>query len=94
MKTFTEKVLDIVRRIPVGKVMTYKQVATKAGSPNASRAVGNLMRKNYNPDIPCHRLVPANARLMGKNLYVGQYNRGVENKIKLLKKEGVIQSKS
>lgn len=91
MKTFTEKVLDVVRKIPAGKVMTYKEIAAKAGSPNASRVVGNLMKKNYAKDVPCHRVVPANARLSGKDLYVGQYNRGVPNKIRLLKKEGAIQ---
>ena len=47
MKTFTEKVRDIVRKIPKGKTMTYAQVAAKAGAPNAARAVGSVMKANY-----------------------------------------------
>ncbi len=83
MKTFKERVLDIVRKIPKGKVMTYKQVAKKAGSENASRAVGSILKGNYNPEIPCHRVIRSDG-------VVGEYNRGRENKIKLLKKEGAI----
>lgn len=84
MKTFKERVLDIVRKIPEGKVMTYKQVAKKAGSENASRAVGSILKGNYNPEIPCHRVIRSDG-------VVGEYNRGRENKIKLLKKEGAIK---
>lgn len=68
-KTFREKVLDIVRTIPKGGSMTYKQVAIKAGNPKAARAVGAIMRTNYNPDIPCHRVVRSDGSL-------GSYNRG------------------
>lgn len=55
--TFKEKVLNVVRKIPKGKTMTYKEVASRAGSPNASRAVGNIMRKNFDRTVPCHRVV-------------------------------------
>jgi methylated-DNA-[protein]-cysteine S-methyltransferase len=75
MKTFREKVLEIVGKIPKGKTLTYKQVATKAGSPNAYRAVGSIMKTNYNTKIPCHRVI-------------GRYNRGgIEKKLAILKKE-------
>lgn len=84
MKTFKERVLDIVRKIPEGKVKTYKQVAELAGSPNASRAVGSILKTNYNPKIPCHRVIRSDG-------LVGEYNRGRENKIKLLRKEGAIK---
>jgi O-6-methylguanine DNA methyltransferase len=50
-KTFSDKVRDIVRKIPKGKTMTYKEVATKAGNPKAARAVGAVMRSNYDPSI-------------------------------------------
>lgn len=80
---FTEKVLKIVRGIPKGKVLTYQQVATRAGSPNAARAVGSIMRKNYNKSIPCHRVIRSDGR-------VGDYNRGGPRaKLALLQKEGV-----
>ena len=43
-KTFSEKVRDIVRKMPKGKTMTYQEVAAKAGNPKAARAVGTVMR--------------------------------------------------
>lgn len=49
--------------------MTYKQVAIAAGQPLAARAVGMLMSKNYNPTIPCHRVVRSDGK-------IGNYNRG------------------
>ena len=67
--SFSERVYAIVAKIPIGKVMTYKQVAAKAGSPHAARAVGNLMKNNYNPKIPCHRMVRSDGK-------IGDYNRG------------------
>ena len=80
--SFKEKVLDIVASIPRGSVLTYKQVAREAGSPNASRAVGSILKKNYNSSIPCHRVIRSDG-------FAGEYNRGRENKISLLRKEGV-----
>jgi len=77
---FKEKVLKVARQIPKGKTLTYKQVAELAGSPKAYRAVGNILAENFNPKIPCHRVVKSNGQ-------PGFYNRGKENKIKLLKAE-------
>ena len=57
MKSFAEKVYDIVRKIPKGKVLIYKEVAEKAGNEKASRAVGNILHKNFDPSIPCHRVI-------------------------------------
>ena len=73
MKSFRDKVRTIVAKIPKGKSMTYKEVATKAGNPKAARGVGAIMRSNYNRDIPCHRVVMSDGSL-------GNYNRGGENK--------------
>ncbi len=82
--TFKEKVHTIVRAIPKGKTMTYSEVARKAGSPNAARAVGTLMAHNFDPKIPCHRVIRSDGT-------IGQYNRGgPAAKLKLLKSEGVI----
>jgi O-6-methylguanine DNA methyltransferase len=84
VKTFTEKVKDIVRKIPRGNTMTYAQVAAKAGSPNAARAVGSIMKANYAPDIPCHRVIRSDG-------IVGEYNRGGrEEKLRKLKEEGAL----
>lgn len=54
-----------------------------AGSPRAFRAVGNILNKNRNPKIPCHRVIKSDGK-------VGGYNQGSAKKVKLLKKEGVI----
>lgn len=82
IKTFAEKVRAIVRKIPKGKTMTYKQVATKAGNPNAARAVGAVMRTNFDPSVPCHRVVHTNGT-------IGNYNRGgTERKMEILREEG------
>lgn len=85
MKTFTEKVYDIVRKIPEGSVLTYKEVAKKAGSPKAVRAVGTILSKNYNTQIPCHRVIRSDGGM-------GGYNRGgVSVKEKILKKEKALR---
>ena len=80
--SFKQQVLAVVKKIPQGKTMTYGQVATLAGNAKASRAVGMILSKNFDPAIPCHRVVKANGD-------VGGYNRGRENKIKLLQKEKI-----
>ncbi len=81
MRKFADRVRDIVRKIPKGKVLTYKQVASLAGSPNASRAVGNIMKKNFDPKIPCHRVIRSNGS-------VGGYNRGgAKKKLEILRIE-------
>lgn len=80
MISFTQKVFSIVKNIPKGSVLTYKEVAKKAGKPKAYRAVGNILNKNYNPDIPCHRVVRSDGKL-------GGYNRGADKKRKLLESE-------
>ena len=82
MTPFREHVLKIVRKIPKGKTMTYRDVATKAGSPNASRAVGSIMRANYDLTVPCHRVIKSDGTL-------GNYNRGgSEEKRRILIQEG------
>lgn len=82
MKNFTEKVLEVVRNIPKGKTMSYGEVAKKAGSPGASRAVGSIMKANHDKTVPCHRVIKSDGS-------VGAYNRGGPTaKLKLLKKEG------
>lgn len=99
---FTQKVLKIVATIPRGKVMSYQMVAREAGSPNASRAVGSIMKRNYDPAIPCHRVVPSAAFILGTNKLIstdpdtiarklGHYNRGHEKKVALLITEGALR---
>jgi methylated-DNA-[protein]-cysteine S-methyltransferase len=81
--TFADRVRSVVRRIPKGKTLTYKQVAALAGSPGAFRAVGNIMSKNHDAKIPCHRVVRSDGK-------PGGYNRGATLKIRRLRHEGAI----
>jgi O-6-methylguanine DNA methyltransferase len=62
---FTRKVLSVLRRIPVGRVISYGGVARLAGKPRAARAVGNIMREARVPSLPYHRVVAAGGRLGG-----------------------------
>jgi len=80
---FNNSVLAICKKIPKGKVSTYKLIAKKINSPNAARAVGNALNKNkFLVKIPCHRVVLSSG-------FVGGYAKGAKEKIKLLEKEGV-----
>jgi O-6-methylguanine DNA methyltransferase len=84
MTIFTQQVKKVVRNIPKGTVMTYKQVAIAAGNPKAARAVANTMAANYDLDIPCHRVIRSDGGL-------GGYNRGgVTVKKQLLLAEGAV----
>ena len=82
--SFDEKVLNLCKKIPKGKVSTYKDIAKALGT-KAYRAVGNALRRNkISIIIPCHRVINSDAS-------VGAY-KGIQNskeKIKLLKKEGI-----
>ena len=80
---FQRKVYDVVRKIPRGKVLTYKQVAEKIGNPGAVRAVGNALNKNRSKDVPCHRVIRSDGK-------PGGYYWGAAAKVKILKKEGAI----
>lgn len=82
--SFKERVIEIVAEIPKGKTLSYKQVAELAGSPRAYRAVGNIMNKNRNPKVPCHRVIKADGS-------IGGYAHGVGRKREILKTEGAIK---
>jgi methylated-DNA-[protein]-cysteine S-methyltransferase len=80
---FQQKVWLALRKIPIGTVFTYKQLATEIGHPTAYRAVG--MTNSLNPIsivLPCHRVIGANQKLTG-------YAGGLERKRWLLQHEGV-----
>jgi O-6-methylguanine DNA methyltransferase len=81
-KSFTQKVYEVVKKIPKGKVLTYQEVAKKAGNAKSARAVGNILNKNHDPKIPCHRVIRSDGKF-------GGYNRGEKMKKEILRKEGV-----
>lgn len=79
---FADRVREAVRQIPKGETRTYGQVAAAIGHPGAARAVGTIMRDNYDPTVPCHRVIRSDGK-------IGEYNRGgPEKKRALLIAEG------
>lgn len=78
--TFKQRVVAVVQSIPLGKTMSYKEVAQLAGSPRAFRAVGTIMKGNTDKAVPCHRVICSDGSL-------GGYNGGVDKKRKLLEME-------
>ncbi|MDO8686826.1 MAG: MGMT family protein [Candidatus Berkelbacteria bacterium] len=96
-KQFTKRVLQVVSRIPRGKLMTYLEVAKLAGSPKAYRAVGTILRTNFRESqkqfpiaefqpVPCHRVIRSDHK-------VGEYALGIKKKEALLEKEGHVIDK-
>jgi methylated-DNA-[protein]-cysteine S-methyltransferase len=85
---FAKQVYKHLRKVPQGKVTTYKELA-KAMNTNAFQAIGQVMRSNPDaPNTPCHRVVSANGTLGG---FMGaKSGPKVLKKIRLLKKEGVL----
>jgi len=87
MQPFNEKVYGVVRKIPRGRVTTYREITRVIGRPRAARAVGNALNKNPYRSVPCHRVVCSDGK-------VGGYARGVRKKEKLLRSEGVVVTRS
>lgn len=81
--SFSQKVWEVVCAIPKGQVLTYAEVAKRAGFLGAARAVGTLMKKNFDATRPCHRVIRSDGAL-------GQYNRGAAKKERILRAEGVM----
>lgn len=88
--TFNERIWELCKKVPKGKVTTYKLLAEAAGS-KGYRAVGNAMNKNPNGllvcgygenMVPCHRVVDSNGHLHG-------FAHGLRKKAELLRKEGI-----
>ena len=81
----TKKIYEAVKEIPKGRVATYGTVAKMAGNPRMSRAVGNALHKNPDPDnIPCYRVVNSKGELAEAFAFGGE---NVQKK--LLEAEGV-----
>jgi methylated-DNA-[protein]-cysteine S-methyltransferase len=86
MTPFAGRVYEVVSKIPLGRVRSYKWVAQKAGSPGAYRAVGTILKNNPYPlIIPCHRVVKNDSN-------PGGYAWGIKNKKMLLDLEkGIVK---
>ena len=84
---FDNQVWDLMKKIPEGKVTTYKILAEKLGS-KAYRAVGNACRRNpYAPTVPCHRVVQSDGSIGGFNGNTS--GPSITKKVHMLHKEGV-----
>ena len=81
-----EKVYEVVRQIPKGKVATYGQIAKIIGEPRKAKIVGWALHSNpYKGTVPCHRVVNRNGELSGSFAF-----GGMEVQRKLLEEEGII----
>lgn len=81
-QNFNQKCYELLRKIPKGKVTTYKEMANALGT-NAWRAVGSAMAKNSDLiNTPCHRVVRSDGN-------IGQYALGKDKKAELLRNEGI-----
>ena len=88
-KSFNQQIYSLLKRVPKGKITTYKALAEATGT-KAYRAVGNAMNKNPygilrckgRNMVPCHRVVASNGHLHG-------FAQGLKKKAELLKKEGI-----
>ncbi len=78
---FCERIWDVIKSVPKGKVTTYMIIANHIGS-KAYRAVGNACNRNRSSDVPCHRVVRSDGKL-------GGFNRGSLLKAKILRSEGI-----
>ena len=80
---FQRNVLEALRRVPYGEVVSYSELAHLAGYPRAQRAAGTFCAHNRFPlVVPCHRVVSANG--------IGSYGSlGLDYKRRLLALEGV-----
>ncbi|MBW2988845.1 MGMT family protein [Candidatus Woesearchaeota archaeon] len=84
--SFKEKVWELAKKIPKGKVTTYAEIARELDS-KAYRAVGTALRKNpFAPKVPCHRVINSSG-------FIGNYSKGISKKAKLLTSEGIRISK-
>jgi O-6-methylguanine DNA methyltransferase len=87
IKDLKEKVYNEISKIRKGKVLTYKELALKVGSPKAIRAVATIVGKNPNPIlVPCHRVIRSDHKV---GEYTFKEKRNQKMKIKLLMEEGV-----
>lgn len=84
LTNFQKRVYNVVKKIPRGAVLTYKEVARLIESPKAYRAVGNALNKNPFKEVPCHRVIRSDGK-------IGGYARGTAEKTKILKREGFLK---
>lgn len=87
MTPLAEKTYKLLKKVPKGRVTTYKALA-KALHTKGYRAIGQFMRTNpYAPAVPCHRVVASDGSIGGYMGHTG--GKEIAKKIRMLKSEGV-----
>ncbi|MFX1518051.1 MAG: MGMT family protein [Promethearchaeota archaeon] len=82
--SFSQRVKDIIKKIPKGKVATYGQIATFAGNSRASRQVAWVLHSSSNKDnLPWHRVINSKGKISLP------HNGGYEMQKELLELEGI-----
>jgi methylated-DNA-[protein]-cysteine S-methyltransferase len=84
---FSDSIYSLCRKIPKGRVSTYKELG-RALKTKAYRAIGQVLKRNTDaPHTPCHRIVASNGSIGG---FMGKTSgKMIGKKIKLLEKEGI-----
>lgn len=83
--SFFEKVYNVVRLIPFGRVSSYGAIANYLGAKRSSRMVGYAMNSSHGKDVPAHRVVNRKGLLTGKHHF-----QGTNLMQQLLESEGVV----
>ena len=83
-RDFYEKVYEVVRQVPYGRVTSYGAIANYLGAPRSARMVGYAMNLSHDKDVPAHRVVNRNGLLTGKFHFAG-----INIMQQLLESEGV-----
>ena len=83
-RDFYEKVYEVVRQVPYGRVTSYGAIANYLGAPRSARIVGYAMNLSHDKDVPAHRVVNRNGLLTGKFHFAG-----INLMQQLLESEGV-----
>ena len=81
---FYEKVYEVVRQVPYGRVTSYGAIANYLGAPRSARMVGYAMNLSHDKEVPAHRVVNRNGLLTGKFHFAG-----INLMQQLLENEGV-----
>lgn len=88
MTSFQKKVVAATRKVRYGSTVSYGELARKAGSPGAARAVGSVMSGNRFPIIvPCHRVLASGSRIGGFSA-----PQGISLKVRMLELESIAEA--
>jgi len=90
---FQQKVYRECKKVPKGRVTTYKAIADALHS--SPRAVGQALKRNpFAPEVPCHRVIKADGNIGGFSGQTDPKSKEIKKKVQLLKKEGVISKEN